>query len=234
MKNNGIKEFWIDATSSHRESELASFEEKAWEISCLLEVLGGHNKPVIDLGTGAGEIASFLEKMIPLRRAVEYSPRLASLARKRLSVPVEEGDAFQMLANVAESVWISSGALGQYGTPDEILGAIRDFVDNPCAELFIFFDVVDPVKYRLWQSGVNRYDLFPQGKLKKIIRVLQSLLAGWSQRWMFISDPMGYAYPPKYWLTLAQSLGVKCRLFSSWFSEYRYHVVFFKHEQGEE
>lgn len=111
------------------------------------------SESVVDLGCGAGELLEHLATMINIVKATDYSERMLSAARVRLanaelhSIPEIICAGIDILPDLVEEYWISTGALSQYSSQDQLELIMSSFKKNKDAKHFILFDTIDPVRY---------------------------------------------------------------------------------------
>lgn len=227
--------YWSKMQNSGRATELGSFEEKAEEFALLMRLCGYRDSlSVVDWGCGAGEILSFLAQKVRVVRAVDVSPRLLEKARENVGhgVEFEVGDAIEKCREALEDVWISAEAVGQYGDRASQEMLVEAFSRNEKARMLFMFDNLEPMKYRLWQGRLVRYkedDRTNMEILRRGYRMMQCVAQALRpRRSVYLGESMGYAHPVSLYLSLAERYGLQCRIVSSWFSEYRYHVALMK------
>lgn len=196
--------------------------------------------PSIDIGCGAGEILYYLAQDCNIQEAIDYSPKLVEIARKRLSstsIKIYNKDISESYRELRYPIWITAGALNQYVIPSIVTEIVKHFSQNPFTKSFFLFDTIDPSAHRLWQARLytyskNRY----QPNWKRTVYYLSKLIMESLQKklWIQLEGPMGYSYRPYFWHQIVNKLNISCEIVSSLFLEYRYHVILRKkHEKRE-
>jgi hypothetical protein len=140
--------------SGNRSNTFLYLERKALETYAVLKDYCGYStEPVVDLGCGAGELLEHLLSSINIVKAVDYSKTMLSAARERLAnlklhtAPDLICEGVDILPGLMESVWISTGALSQYSSKDQLELIVSRFQENQAARYFVLFDTIDPVRY---------------------------------------------------------------------------------------
>jgi len=145
---------WSAQTSSGNRSDSPVYlERKASEAYAILRDYCNYlAEPVVDLGCGAGELLGYLLGSINIVKAVDYSESMLSAARSRIcNIKLHQAPDFvcagvDILSDLSEGVWISTGALSQYSSRDQLREIIFCFQQNNAAKHLILFDTIDPVR----------------------------------------------------------------------------------------
>ena len=149
--------FWVwsaQSSSGNRSDTPVYLERKASETYAILRDYCDYStEPVVDLGCGAGELLVYLLGSINIVKAVDYSESMLSAAKLRLcNIQLQSAPEFvcagvDILSDLSEGVWISTGALSQYSSRDQLREIISCFQQNNSAKHLILFDTIDPVRF---------------------------------------------------------------------------------------
>lgn len=147
----------IWSTQSHsgnRSNTYQYLEQKASETQAVLKDYCGYSsESIVDLGCGAGELLEHLVARINIVKATDYSASMLSAARTKLADEYLYStlkficDGVNILPALVEEFWISTGALSQYSSRDQLELIISSFQHNKAAKHLVLFDTIDPVRY---------------------------------------------------------------------------------------
>lgn len=147
----------IWSTQSHsgnRSNTYQYLEQKASETQAVLKDYCGYSsESIVDLGCGAGELLEHLVARINIVKATDYSASMLSAARTKPAVEYLYStleficDGVNILPALVEEFWISTGALSQYSSRDQLELIISSFQHNKAAKHLVLFDTIDPVRY---------------------------------------------------------------------------------------
>ncbi|UJF25317.1 class I SAM-dependent methyltransferase [Suttonella sp. R2A3] len=240
----GSKEFlgyWKQKESSgQRYNDLEFYSRKAREHINYIKDL--NCEPVADLGCGAGELlSSYLNQDLKIDIGLDFSQSMLSQAKKRIGnqCNLKVGNVLDFLPELNSKGWISTQSLSQYLDPSELNILVTRFKENRHVESLLLFDTINYLNYYNLSISGSRYDSkIKQQNVKQVIRELKTILgvmlslfkhifeSGKSHR--KISTSMGYGYLPVFFKKLADENDLDCKMFSSKYYEYRYHVILSK------
>jgi len=231
-KKHNIKEFWDSQTTSrHRSDSKIFYKEKALEHSSYFTE-EERTMSCIDIGCGAGELLYYLDKIINLNAATDYSSSMLLKAKKRLvesNIEFIDSDIGEILEHLKQKIWITTGAINQYLDKDELGEVVDSFKKNNHASGLFLFDCVDPYRYFVWALGSSYSGEMATRPTTKPVLLARKLKACYrilrygSEFSEFSEDGMGYGMCPSYWLRLCDD-ATQVEIFSSKYYEYRYHV----------
>lgn len=220
---------------------------KALEHIELLKTAGPLSGPILDIGCGAGELFEHY-KDIGLRvRGIDPSPSMIHEAKLRLGpeaglVSVQK-ETLSVLRDDSSTVWLSTAALGQYGSRSELSAVADAFFHNPCVRVLALLDVIHPTAYVLWKQGLLSHHGLEGGGSVTSGKVGRSSLARGASflRTLFASTSYssacllpgsgGYAFRPGVLISIFERPEQTAEVTSSRYYEYRYHLLIRKGSQ---
>lgn len=180
--------------SGNRFNESLYLERKACETHSILnDYCGYSSEPVADLGCGAGELLEKLLSTINIAKAVDYSQLMLAEARALLlglevkNTPEFICDGIEILPDLVEKVWISTGALSQYSSEHQLALILSHFQNNKIAEHLVLFDTIDPMRYFILpfiayknsyihsSVAINSENLSSRSSVSSVLKLIRSL-----------------------------------------------------------
>jgi SAM-dependent methyltransferase len=236
--SSDAKQFWSTQTSSlHRFSSDDFYRRKAEEHAATMSA-SDRTAECIDLGCGAGELLRHLAPLVRVTTGMDYSASMLAAARRRLDgleIDLIEADPLERLAETTHRVWITTGAINQYYTPDRLHQLLDLLRDHSSARALYLFDCVDPLRYRTCPFGSSYLpppDTEPLSLLSRLRRVAARWRVALALGMGRFEVPalrlgrtrMGFGQRPDFWIAAAAARGLGIEIVSSRFYEYRYHV----------
>lgn len=217
---NDSKHFWqTQTTSRHRSEDSEFFRMKAEEHASFVRQ-SERRLSCVDLGCGDGKLALFLNEHLNLEVGIDYSESMLAEAKRTLAstnIRLLCTDVFEYLPMSEHGVWITTGALNQYLTPEKLQTFMDMFVANQMSRSLYLFDCVDYIRYSLLHFGLKYERPSTKGK-RSIARRLLSRSFVISRRamvgmaiatglytcpWRRLRTGMGYGYLPVFWIEAA-------------------------------
>jgi SAM-dependent methyltransferase len=239
---NDSKQFWqVQTNSRHRSEDTEFFRTKAEEhVSFVSQA--ERRLSCVDLGCGDGKLALYLSEHLNIEVGIDYSESMLEQAKQTLAstkIRLLCADIFEYLPASAHEVWITTGALNQYLTPERLLDFLDVFIANPTAHSLYLFDCVDHLRYSLLPFGI-KYQLPSRRAKRSFVRRLASrafvasrraMVGGaiatgvYARSWRRLRTGMGYGYLPAFWFEAGVRRKLEVSIVSSKAYEYRYHVA---------
>jgi SAM-dependent methyltransferase len=239
--------FWSEQTSSfQRFSEDWFLKLKASEHASLFpddEMFDS----CIDLGCGEGKLLYFFSDLVNVESGVDYSQSMVDAALINLrdkNIHIIKADIFKLLPSSNFKNWVSTQALNQYLSIDDMTKFLSLFLSNKSVRVLYFFDCIDPIRYSVRFLGLDYVELrkYKNSFKKKIIFIYQ-LMRHFKKIFLhgviglrssqLEKIGMGYGYMPVFWHEIMRDKNVTVTIISSKYYEYRYHVIIRKSSQGQ-
>lgn len=221
---------------------------KALEHIELLKTADPLSGPILDIGCGAGELFEHYKDIGLHVRGVDPSSSMIHEAKLRLGseaglVSVQK-ETLSVLREDSSTVWLSTAALGQYGSRSELSAVADAFCHNPSVRVLALLDVIHPTAYMLWKQGLLSHHGFEgEGRgmtsgrvgmsyLARGASFLRTLLASTSySSACLLPGNGGYAYRPGVLISIFERPEQTAEVTSSRYYEYRYHLLIRKGSQ---
>jgi len=200
----------------------------------------GKGENLLDFGCGSADLLAYYAQFYTFCAGADCSALMLEKAKERLNafnqhnVLLVEADTNQIWKEIENKLGknfqfdrITTGQVIQYLDKKQV----EDFIYNSTKHLtdtgkICLFDIVDSRTYELWEAGLFGSSSFNFSVLLKLIygrlRAFFNNLRGKP------SNNLGYAYPPAFFMNLAEKYNLKVLYFNSMYYEYRYHILFYK------
>lgn len=237
-----VQRFWSVQTSSlHRSSDDSFYRRKAVEHAAFIRE-EDREAGCVDLGCGAGELLLHLARFAKVDAGIDYSESMLAQARERLSglgIELLQADPMEYLATSKHRAWITTGAINQYYSAEQMESLLDLFCSHSTARCFYLFDCVDPLRYFTRPFGLAYEPPRTMTALRDRapwVRRLRRAASRWrTALWLGLGRfdrpvaalrrlEMGFGQRPDFWIASSAQRGLETEIVSSLLYEYRYHV----------
>jgi cyclopropane fatty-acyl-phospholipid synthase-like methyltransferase len=182
----------------------------------LFHLDGGES--IFDFGCGSADLLFYYIPHYKILYGADFSLSMLEAAKLKIK------DKVTLVHADNKSVWskipsdfdrICSSQVAQYLTESEIQDFVRQALEKLSDEgKIIFFDVIDPRIFKLFEFGFFKNNVTWLSATKSIIHQLIAPIRD-----------MGYAHHPKIFEKIAEHYSLKVEIVWSMYYEYRYHVI---------
>jgi cyclopropane fatty-acyl-phospholipid synthase-like methyltransferase len=232
-KGNYWSSYWSTRINGgHRSQEESFLQKETREKQFHLGGPGEGGGSILDFGCGSADLLVYYAPYFKRVIGADFSESMLKNAGKKI---VESGlDNIQLIQADDNSIWekinqsfdfITSGQVIQYFTLGQVEAFIKkakDFLE-PGGKI-IFFDVIDPRIYFLFELGI-----FQQKKMDKL-RIFKSFIKTVKARAVRHSRGLpdreiGYGHLPHNIIKIANDCQFEAQYVCSMYYEYRYHLI---------
>jgi len=230
--------YWNNQTHGQHRSQNEEFLKSESDEKLFHLKKGGK---LLDFGCGSADLLSYYSRYYEFCVGADSSKMMLEKACERLksfnnqdNVELINCDNLQIWNEIKNKFGenfkfncITTGQVVQYLDKKQV----EDFILNAALYLtkngkICMFDIVDARKYKLWEAGLferNSFDFYVVIKLVYCkLRSIVNKLKGKPLH------PLGFGYPPSFFMNLAEKYKLKVSYVNSMFYEYRYHIIFCK------
>lgn len=234
---NKISDYWSNVSfSAHRESDFSFYKANVKEHISVMDT-GDTELSIIDLGCGTGKLLKCYLDEVNVVVGLDFSSNMLVEASEYVGEKIKlvNANVFEYLPDCDIPVWITTEALNQYLNEIEIRNLLAIFKNNFHAKSFYLFETICPLRFPLMNCGLSYRSVswmsenFLHSFKSFILRcqyAVKLVCGRLSRNICYLGSPMmGYAYLPRFWLSLAKELDLHVEIIGSKYYEYRYHVV---------